>query len=570
MYKRVASGFVLLTLAAGLVFLAARPAFAANEVPQEAVNQLTSQADNFLEENRRPEPKAEVPTQITSSEKDSPVPASEGGTTSFDLKQVLFEGNSLLSSADLDRFAAPYLNRRVSFDDLKKLCDEITAEYRRLGFTTSGAYLPPQKIANGVVRIAVIEGKMGKFTVEGNKHFASEVYLGSMTLQPGDPFRYTDLDNDLYFLNQRPDRSAQAFLVPDPDHPDIVDVTLKAQERFPLHVYYDLNNRGTKLTHRLRHGVGFSHSNITGNGDSLSGSLILAEEGAITGGAGSYELPFVQTGTTLRLSGGQTRSMLVKHLKPAEVKGDSLNLSMELAQTLVRSRTALLEGVFGFDHKDSETLIDDNRTGIDRTRILRGGPQLTLRDASGATSAQMDVNYGLPRVNLSTESFLYLNGNVSRVHRLGQALLLNLRARGQWTDDSLPSLEQYRIGGAYSVRGYPESNSSGDTGFDASAEITAPLPLLPGNAPVFFGSSAPRPWSEALRIAAFIDGGAVYLRERDTDTTASGHRLLGTGVGFRVNLNENWNCQVDLGFPIGDDSTDVDNWQTHFSMRVIS
>ncbi len=565
--KFASAGFKCAAIAGlGLGLLAPSLALAAETIPKEAVDQLTSQADTFLEESRRTPAKPEVPVQISGEDGGPAVPASPSGGASFTLKEVVFEGNTLLTAADLARFTAPSVGTEVSFDSLKKICDDITAEYRRLGYTTSGAYLPPQKIAGGVVKIAVIEGKMGRFLVEGNRHFASDLYLQNMTLQAGEPFRYTDLDNDIYFLNQKPDRSAQAYLVPDPDHPDRVDVTLKAREVSPLHFYYDLNNRGTKLTHRLRHGTGFLHNNITGHGDTLSGSFQFAEEGALAGGSGSYALPFDRTGTTLRLSGGVTDTMLVKHLKPFEVKGESLSLSAEVAQSLIRTRTSSLEAVFGYDHKNSESLIDDFRTGIDRTRIIRGGSQITLRDGGGATSANFDANKGIPDLDASEESFFYLSGGVTRIQRLTQELTLTLRARGQWTDDSLPSLEQYRVGGMYSVRGYAESDSSGDSGFDATAELTAPLPTLSGNAPVFFGGM-PRPWSEALKVAAFVDGGAVFLRERDSDTTVAGRRLAGTGVGFVMNLNDNWSGRVDLGFPIGDEAVGNENWQTHFSMK---
>ena len=87
------------------------------------------------------------------------------------IKRINVTGATLVSLVELDRIIGQFENRELSVKDMQRAADTITDLYRRKGYVTSRAYIPPQKIEAGVLEIRVVEGTTGDFQVKGNKYF---------------------------------------------------------------------------------------------------------------------------------------------------------------------------------------------------------------------------------------------------------------------------------------------------------------------------------------------------------------------------------------------------------------
>ena len=70
--------------------------------------------------------------------------------------------------------------KEVSLLDIYKVRDAITAKYRAAGYVLSQAIIPPQQISDGIVRIQVVEGYIGKveFDAEAGILHGVHVILG--------------------------------------------------------------------------------------------------------------------------------------------------------------------------------------------------------------------------------------------------------------------------------------------------------------------------------------------------------------------------------------------------------
>lgn len=549
---------------------------AADQVPEEAKQQLVSQAESFRKESAKRPEKEPVQPEIIVKKKVDELKEEEVGPA-FILKKVELEDRSLFPAKAFEKYLVGFVNREVNYAQLKALTQLITNYYRAAGYTTSYAYLPPQKIENGAVKIKIIEGKVGKITVADNRYFSDKIYAQAIHFDKKSPdgrpyFRYEDFAESLVYLNQKPDRSARGYLEPT-DRPEVFDVTLKAKETYPLHAHYEFNNHGTKLTHRARHITSVTHSNFSGRGDLLSGNLTLAEEGALSGVAVGYSYPVEATGTTWSLNTSYTRSMLVKHLKPVEFKGAAWNVTPEISQILHRTQGLTLEGVLALEFKDSKSLIDDLKTSFDRMRIARLGPRASFLDNAGRGAVSSEVHFGIPKFLGSLNEvdvrgshpntggeFIYYTASASRIHRLPASSYLILKANGQWTTDSLTSIEQYRLGGSSSVRGYPEADAVGDYGYTLSSELSLPASALMAGKPADVLVAG-------LRFAVFVEGGKTFVRERALDTDVKDKRLLGVGFGVRLDPAKWFSLQCDLGWPLGDKSSDENQKQVHLSVR---
>lgn len=559
---------------------AVQPAWAdeAASAAEEASRQQASEAESFRRETAAA-PALEPDTNIVvvPSKEDEAVPADENGPR-FVLKSVRFDGNTFFSSKDLAPYADAYLGQSAGFKELDAIARSVTEHYRSRGYLTSRAYMGPQRIENGAVTIQVIEGRLGRTLVEGNRYFSTEKIQEALTLPASDgPFEFGALEKRIRFLNRNPDFRSSAYLTPG-ETPLTSDLHVKVEDKLPLHTAYEFNNRGTKLTHRSRHLVSGTHNNFTGNLDTLSLTAGLAEEGAFQALSGAWSVPFWNTGTLFLLSGSYVDSALKKHLAPSDITGTSWSVVPAVFQELIATPRQQLVLYTGFEIKDSKTSTVGEKTSLDRLRVLVAGPRWSRLDASGRTSLSADIHWGIPRFLGGSEAedldasrvraggdFVYYSGSVSRAQRLPFGLTGVLKGSGQWSDTALTSPEQFSIGGSSTVRGYPEADSAGDYGYVGTAEISAPLPAPDGWLVPFTDSRV----NQSVRWLGFFDAGKAFDHDRAARTDVKDRMLMGVGFGFRLYLKNSVTAQFDYGWPVGDDSTDQgDQPQAHFSVRA--
>lgn len=520
-----------------------------------------------LEEEKKPE--------IVVEEKEEEALKEEGPV--FFVKKILLSGNEIFKDSELHPYLAPLENRQTNFGSLKAAARLVTNHYRSRGYVTSRAYIPPQKLENNDVEVRVAEGKFGEVYVEGNKYYDSEIYKKDFETLQGRTLRYQDIEDNLYFLNQRPDIRAKAYLIAGKEQ-TASDVILKTEEKYPIHIHYGFNNRGTKSTHRARHSATLTHNNLTGHGDRLGVGYNAATENAVVGGSLAYRFPIQQTGTTLEFDANVSSTRLIKHQKASEIEGQNINIVPGITQSIIKTPAFTFDWNAGFEIKDSKTSVVDLKISLDRLRILRSGPRFNWLDKGGRTILSGDIHWGLSDnfggtgendLNASRDNtdgnFMYYGVAAARLQRLPHSMYLINRADGQWSQDNLLSLEQFRAGGAFSVRGYPESDYSGDHGYHLSTELHIPASFIPDDWTVPFTKHK---YKDTLQLVTFLDFARAYIREKRIDTTESSKSLMGTGFGIRLNLDENLAFQVDLGWPIGDDSTDKNNMQTHVSFTA--
>jgi hemolysin activation/secretion protein len=177
----------------------------------------------------------------------APAPAAPATSTNgptFEVKGFQVEGNTLLKPEIIDESLAPYITNHASFDTLRAALTALQLTYRARGWVTVSVGLPPQQLTNGLVKVAVTEGRLTEIQVVGNRHFSSNnimsalpslstnVYLNSAWFQP-------ELDN----ANANRDRQIYPVISPGPD-PGTTALTLKVKDRLPLHGRLEMDNYG--------------------------------------------------------------------------------------------------------------------------------------------------------------------------------------------------------------------------------------------------------------------------------------------------------------------------------------
>lgn len=84
----------------------------------------------------------------------------------FAVRRVVVEGAAVLDPATIGALTAPLAGRIVSLADLAAVADRITSSYAARGYALSFAIVPEQDVADGMVRIRVVEGSIDDIQVE--------------------------------------------------------------------------------------------------------------------------------------------------------------------------------------------------------------------------------------------------------------------------------------------------------------------------------------------------------------------------------------------------------------------
>lgn len=545
------------------------------DVAEIATTEIVAQEEFVHKEPKRFRfkelPKPEI---ITEEEEEPPLPVDAGPT--FLLEDITLEGNEVYSDEDLAPFILPLVGQKVNFRDLRAMIQLITNHYRSNGYITSRAFLPPQRIEDGKVKIRVLEGKIKNVFVEGNRYFNDRSYHDVIPKGAEEAFRYQSLEQGITKLNRHPDRFVKAYLTRGLE-PGTSDIILKTKERVPVSLYYEFHNRGSKFTHRARHILNFAHRSLLGFGDTFRASFPMAEEGTIRGFTVQYSLPLVRTNTTLSFYGSFVKSKLVKSLKTREIGGKSTSLGMGLNQSIIQGTRLNFDVAAGFDLKDSKIFVGENKISFDRMRGFRIGPRISLRHKKGKTSVSVDAHVGIPNFlggSASVDSnaskfdsggrYVYYTADIYHVQKLNFRSLLVLHARAQLSHHPLTSLEQFRGGGAFSVRGYPESDFSGDYGFLTSAELRVPPVFIPESWKI---PIVKRSFRQSVRLIGFIDAAKIFIKKRADEATKKDKLLLGTGFGVSADLGNKFSVDFSLGFPFGESSNNNEGKQVHLAVR---
>jgi hypothetical protein len=228
----------------------------------------------------------------------------KAGEIQFEVKQFVLEGVKILPEKDVQAVLKPYTNTPVTFDDLQKACDAIVELYRRAGYTVQ-AILPPQKIADGVVKILVTEAKLGKVIVEtpdGPVRFSTPRAAEYITYanQPGKPLNTKDLESALIILNEVPGVVVKSTLEQGDQDGETNVRLLMTPPKQNWTARGELNNYGSRTTGANQGVVGFNYLNPTGIGDSVGFNGIVAEGSQYV--QGNYSAPVHPSGLRFGVS----------------------------------------------------------------------------------------------------------------------------------------------------------------------------------------------------------------------------------------------------------------------------
>lgn len=530
--KHIASLITLACLSLSNVALAAPD----NRIANDAGIQM-NRMRNYLERERVnrqiAEDRAAAKNKVESEAAKQTAP---GEVITFELKKIVTDASAVLTDAELDAIIKPYEGKQVQLNDIYAIVDKINALYNDKGYVTCRAFLPPQTITDGTVKLLLVEGRTGSTIVNNNKYTKTKYITNRMHLAKGEIANIKQLNKDLLLFNATNSTQLRIMMKAGTE-PGTTDYEITAYE--PMRDTWTIfeDNAGSDTSGEYRTGLFFNTKSLSGHCDALSLGTVISE--GTKAANVMYSRSLGRSGTKMNLVYSTNAVEVVKGDYEDMIKGHANSYAIGFTQPIVVNETTRTELSLDYNRQNSKTdfmpagtrfnIVDDSvqdfslgfamtNYGASHVFYQKHSYVRGYSESAPDMSAQNSQNFG----------FYKFNAMYQKLYKAGQ--MWSLRADAQWSgSEGMVSSRQFYMGGMYSVRGYKENYLGGDGGFTFSAEYA--VPVINKNTSAF----------------TFFDYGHVYGNGQSDDQ----HNVLSSvGLGIRSTINQYCSASLVLGIPL--------------------
>jgi hemolysin activation/secretion protein len=482
-------------------------------------------------------------------------PAHQEGPA-FDILEFVVEGNTVLAQRDVERAVNPYLGEKRHFPDVEAARKALEDAFQKAGYQTVFVEIPEQKIVAGRVRLHALEGKVGQLRVTGSRYFElGEIRAGAPQFAPGSVPDFNQVQQEMAGLS-KPDRQVSPILTAG-KVPGTVDVNLSVKDTLPFHGDIEDDNHNTPFTRADRASASLHYDNLWQAQHSLALNYQVAPTAPAEANVlyATYLARFEGLDDALSFYGIRSNSN-VSIVGGATVLGRAKIAGTRWIHPLgggISEGDAYFHALtLGIDRKDfaqtNVAAVTDDLTVLPAITYYPVSLvySVTLVRDAGTTQGSLgfvtaprklfgntDAKFASRRL-VGDAGFVAWKPSVSADRWLAKKWSVYGLLDGQWTNDPLIPNEQYVTGGSSSVRGYRESEVSGDRG----AHLTLEARYYPIGRPDLDGK-------RTLYTEVFWDGGQVRLVDPQ-GPQISIYKLESTGFGVHA---AGWHgLHVDLDF----------------------
>jgi hemolysin activation/secretion protein len=463
------------------------------------------------------------------------------GMANLILRSVHIVGNTVLDEASIHAIAAPYLGKSVTLDDLEDIRQRFTRLYIDRGFVNSGAVIPDQDVANGVVTFQFVEGRVTDIKVSGTDHFNPEYFTSRLARGTGAPFNIANLEAEQQILLQDPlVRRLNIELVPGlvPGEAS-VDADVTEASRYSLST--EVADDQSPTVGEIRGQLQGTMANILGFGDLLTANY--GRSDALNDGFIEYSVPISSDDTRLSLRYDKNGTVVITPaLVPLNVTSDYSSFAVGLSRPFYRTAEQNLTLGISLERREEQTFllgmpfdfVPGSVNGETNVTALRLTQSWLDRTADHAFAFRSTESFGLEALGATvtgmptgmtpTGQFFDWLAQAQYVQRIYRDWEVLLRSDLQLSDRPLFQIEQFALGGIDTVRGYREYLTVTDDAVLVSAELHIPIAKLR------IPRLADTDDAGKLQLVPFYDFGRGWDIDRPTPYPPS---ISGVGAGVR-------------------------------------
>ncbi|RCJ26472.1 hemolysin activation/secretion protein [Nostoc sp. ATCC 53789] len=463
-------------------------------------------------------------------------------------------GSTVFSPEELALATAEFTKRPISLAEVYQARSKITDLYVRNGYITSGAYIPPQTIQSGVVKIQVVEGKLEDIQVTGTRRLNPNYVRSRLAIATSAPLNRQRLLEALQLLQLNPliQNVSAELSAGSRTGSSLLEVKVSEAKTFSSQIVLD-NGRSPSVG-SFRRRLQLNEANLLGLGDAL-GVAYTNTDGSNSLDA-NYTLPLNPRNGTLTFNYGITSSNVIESpFDVLDIHSDSRYYELTFRQPIVQTPTQ--EFALGLTASRRESDISSllqregfpgsvlspgaDEQGHTKVSAFRFFQEWTSRNSREVIALRSQFSLGIdilsPTINQNAPDsrFFAWQGQAQWVRLLAPETLMLLRLNTQLASRTLLPLEQFGLGGQDSIRGYRQDYLLTDNGTFVSAEVQVPILRLPKI-------------DSTLQVVPFVDFGVGWNssdRENPNPNT-----LAAVGLGLRWSQGDRFTVRLDWGVPL--------------------
>ncbi len=454
---------------------------------------------------------------------------------SIKVKKIEFTGNTVITDAVLQNLATPFLNKPLSVRDLEDIRAAVTALYVDAGYINSGAVIPSQSSAGGVLKISVIEGNLTEVRLEGMGRLRDYYVQDRLLVGAGSPLNLKKLQDRYQLLLRDPLIEQLNGKLSPGAHPGESILTVDVKRARPYQLYAGTDDYSTPLVGGYTGRMGGWVDNLSGFGERIDADF-MATGGSLGVNTG-IDIPFTAYDTHATFRYSNTSSSLIE-IPQNNIKSNTIAYEGGIFQPFYRSLDINFTAGVNLSVKESNatflgtpfTFTEGLPFGVGTTKaaVIRMWQQYTQQGTNNAFVARSTFNKGVNAFGATIQGPDLPNGDF--FSWLGQSQYLHkvmdnganivLKGSVQLADKPLLPMERMSVGGVNTVRGYRENYYVRDNGFSSILEF---------HYPIFGGESGPK---HSLFLVPFMDYGGAWNNATVAVGNPHTEYLHSTGVGF--------------------------------------
>lgn len=494
-----------------------------------------------------------------------PVPTDTPQTITVERFEVV--GSTVFTQEELAKATAEFTKRPITLAEVFQARSRITELYVSKGYITSGAYIPPQTIQSGVIKIQVVEGRLEDIQITGNRRLNPNYVRSRLAIATSPPLNREKLLEALQLLQLNPLIENLSAELSAGSLPGTSILQVEIAEAKTRNVQLALDNGRSPGVGSFRRRIQLSEANLLGLGDSISVGYSNTD-GSNTFDT-SYTLPVNARNGSISFNFGASSSRVIE--KPFDefgIESSSIYYDISYRQPLIQSPTQELAIGLTASRRESEissslfesfvppappSLLSPGADENGRTRIsaLRFFQEWTSRNSREVLALRSQFNLGIGAFNATINAedpdsrFFSWQAQAQWARLLAPDTLLILKANTQIASTRLLSLEQFGLGGLDSVRGYRQDYLLTDNGAFASAEVQIPILRVPQAGGL-------------LQVTPFVDLGVAWNTQRENPDP---NALAAVGLGLRWTSGDRFTARLNWGIPLVSVDSQARTWQ---------
>jgi hemolysin activation/secretion protein len=465
----------------------------------------------------------------------------------FTLKDLRITGAKTLPAESFAPLYAKLLGQPVKLSNVLDVADAIEKSYRDHGYILVRAYVPPQRVRDGVFTINIVEGKIAHVTVQGGTPATQDQV--KQYIQPSldrAPLPLTTMERSLLLSNDLPGVQASGVLKPSEGIPGASDIVVTVdQPRFSGGLGAD--NRGSRYSGLWTLNADAQINSIFDGADQLSGVLTTSPDATEQiAGQARYRRAIGGDGVIGTVAGTITHGQPGSTLTAFGVVTDSWAVGPRLTWPIIRTRAQSLQLDGGVTFQQANIDVLSSRIAHDVWRVADiNATYLYSNWLGGSWLATAGIAQGIPGLgaspnlsaNLSRKGgyldFTKFTGLLRYVGVLPKSFSVVLSAQGQFSSAPLINGELISFGGVGIGRGYDPGAITGDHGVGGSGELRYDAPWA-------------NEYVLGVQPYAYIDGGQTWYIQRGAALDPSLMDQSVTSVGGGVRLALPYNASLGL------------------------